>query len=359
MCLLYKQSLHYLIQQHYILSQSWMPSENMLVPLMMFLREVKKFDAISEVQRRFLEYWYWASVFANSYSTASNEVIIRDCTALSQVARDEPIAVRDYFTRLRPIVKESEDLFSYTKRTSIIYRGVLNLLGYEAKGLRDWNSTHIIDTSMQLEDHHIYPKAYINARPNLDLSSSEAEDLLDCVVNRTLIPKGLNVTVGKKPPHTYLMELQQKNPQLSNCLASHLITPELLNDPAWNEMFKLFLDERARSILTLIEKYAIQPAEEMVQRFGNPSIEPSARKLKPRLSEMLERGIIKPGEKVYVKKAPTRFATIIDGNTVEFEGEQMSINTWGQQLTGWSTINIYENVYLERTKQPIERLRGD
>jgi hypothetical protein len=361
-CALYATSLRYLISQHYILSQSWMPSENMIVPLMLFLRQVQRFDAMTEEQRRFIEYWYWASVFSNRYSTASNEVIILDSNALTQVARGERITVRNYFARLRPMVKEADDLYSYTKRTSVIYRGVLNMLGYAASGLHDWNSTHRIDTSMRLEDHHIYPRAYIDSRPQLDLDQAEAEELRDCVVNRTLIPKGLNVKVGKKPPQTYLAELQAHNSHLADCLGSHLIPSDLITDPTWNEMFKTFLEERAGKIFGLMERYAIAPADEMAQRFGSATSEatsPARNNHKARLRDLLSTGLVQAGERVFVRSHPDHFATIVDGNTVEFEGQRLSINMWGQQITGWISINIYEHICLERTGQTLDSLRGE
>ena len=111
-CALYTESLHYLASQHYILSQEWMPSENMIIPLMMFRRQVGGFNKINEDQRAFVEYWYWASIFSNRYSSASNEVIIGDSTALIQVARGEKIKDRSYFARMRSRVTEADDLYS-------------------------------------------------------------------------------------------------------------------------------------------------------------------------------------------------------------------------------------------------------
>lgn len=144
-CKLYAESLQYLANQHYILSQSWMPSENMVIPVMMFLRQIKSFDRMNEEQRQFLEYWYWASVFSNRYSGSSNETIITDSTVLRQIARGEKITVLNYFMRLRPLITEPSDLFSYTKKSSAIYRGILNLLGYDAKGLKDWTNTQTLN----------------------------------------------------------------------------------------------------------------------------------------------------------------------------------------------------------------------
>ncbi len=358
-CDLYARTLHYLASQHYILSQDWMPSENMVIPLMIFLREIGGFDAMNEEQRRFIEFWYWASIFANRYSSATNEVIITDCGVLTQIARDEQIATRGYFIRLRSLITEPEDLFSYTKRASATYRGILNLLGYAAQGLKDWNSTHTIDISMRLEDHHIYPRAYIASGPELDIDQAEAEQLVDCVANRTLIPKLLNIRIGKRPPGDYLTEKQKKNSELATCLASHLIPPAILTESTWNSCFSLFLDERATAIFALIERYAIIPATEMAARYGRQVETDSNGQTphRPRLKDMLADGRIKIGDWLYIQKCADKRAQVVSGGVVEFEGQQMLINTWGQQVTGWLSINIYQSVYLERTGEPLENLR--
>jgi hypothetical protein len=361
-CSLYTESLNYLTSQSYILSQDWMPFENMIIPLMMFRRQIKGFDQVNEEQRTFLEYWYWASIFANRYSAASNEVIVMDSTALIQVAKGEQITARAYFTRLRPLVTEPDDLFSYTKKSSAIYRGILNLLGYAAKGLMDWNSTQKIDVTMRLEDHHIYPRAYISSAPSLDIDQGEAEQLVDCVVNRTLIPKLLNIHVGKKPPQVYLSELQQKvNPQLASCLPGHLIPVDMITEPIWNECFKLFLEDRAKEIFTLIHRYAALPASDMAARFSSQSDsgDDSFEDRWERLKDMLADGRVQVNDRVFVRKQPDRFATIIDGENVDFEGRRMLVNAWGQLMTGWPSINIYDSVILERTDQPLKNLRKE
>jgi hypothetical protein len=266
--LFYKGSIDFLVNQHFVLNRNWLPSENMVIPLMVFLSHVKGFDRIDEARRKFLEFWFWASVFANRYSTSSNEVIIADSHALSQVAQGRRIERRDYFTRLRSLVTDPEDLFIYTKRASATYRGVLNLIGYAIRGLRDWKSTQKIDPDKDLDDHHIYPRAYISSGPPLDLEVGEAVQLMDCVVNRTLIPKNLNITIGKRPPQSYLADLKKHNPHLEASLQDHLVPVELVTDPSWNGRFRAFLDIRARAIMGLIERYALEPLKEMEAQHG-------------------------------------------------------------------------------------------
>jgi hypothetical protein len=284
--LFYKDSIDYLVAQHFVLNRNWLPSENMVIPLMVFLSHVKGFDRIDERQRKFLEFWFWSAVFANRYSTSSNEVIISDSNALSQVAQGKRIERRDYFTRLRSLVTDPEDLFIYTKRTSATYRGVLNLIGYAIQGLRDWKSSQKIDPDKDLDDHHIYPRAYIASGPPLDMETGEAVQLMDCVVNRTLIPKNLNVTIGKRPPQAYLSDLKRLNPNLEASLQDHLVPAELVTDPAWNRQFRAFLDVRARSIMGLIERYALEPLREMEARHGavQESDEPAHAGEAPRLA---------------------------------------------------------------------------
>jgi hypothetical protein len=91
---------------------------------------------------------------------------------------------------------------------------------------------------------------------------------MDCVVNRTLIPKNLNIIIGKKPPQSYLSELKKQNPKLDLSLLDHLVPAELATDPAWNQRFGEFLNARARSIMGLIERYALEPLKEMEARHG-------------------------------------------------------------------------------------------
>jgi hypothetical protein len=363
-CTLYAAVLYYLDGQHYILSQEWMPSENMLIPLMIFLREIGgSFDRIGEEQRRFIEFWYWASVFANRYSTATNEVIITDSQALTQIARGERIAARGYFRRLRSLITEPADLYSYTRRASLTYRGVLNLLAFAAGGLHDWSSTQRISlTTSDLDDHHIYPRAYIAARPELDIDGDEAEQLVDCVANRTLIPRRLNIKIGKRAPYDYLNELRtRQNQQLATCLESHLIPTDILTEPIWNELFGEFVADRARKIYALINRYAIAPLSEMSARHGiqgELEADDQERTNGPdRLPGMLADGRIVVGDRVYVAGHPDKLATIVSDNLVDYDGQRFSINTWGQLITGWVSINIYSHVYLERTGKPLGALR--
>ena len=76
-----------------------------------------------------------------------------------------------------------------------------------------------------------------------------------------------------------------------------------------------------------------------------------------RVVDLLEAGLLEPGDAIYTKKAPDLHATIVDARFVEYEGKQWQYNDWGTHVTGWSAINIYPQFILARTGQTLDELR--
>jgi hypothetical protein len=132
-----------------------------------------------------------------------------------------------------------------------------------------------------------------------------------------------------------------------------------VTDETWDIHFKLFLEERAERIFDIIKEYTIERAAEISTRHGMQVSdgEPIKMPAKPRLRDLISTGKVQIGERVFTKKQPYQIATIVDGDTVEYGGERLPINTWGQRMTGWSSISIYNSVYLVRTGRPLKDLR--
>ena len=62
----------------------------------------------------------------------------------------------------------------------------------------------------------------------------------------------------------------------------------------------------------------------------------------PKMNKLIEYGLIHTGDKLYITIHPDNSeATLIDGSTVEYNGEIMRINDWGCKVTGWKSIRIY------------------
>ena len=79
---------------------------------------------------------------------------------------------------------------------------------------------------------------------------------MDCVVNRTLIPKLTNIKVSNKAPSKYLAKIRDENGKLEEALDRHLI-PRGLESGEYDDLYSIFLDDRAVLILSAIKTHVI------------------------------------------------------------------------------------------------------
>lgn len=61
----------------------------------------------------------------------------------------------------------------------------------------------------------------------------------------------------------------------------------------------------------------------------------------PRMQWLMDQGIIKKGDKVYVINHPEKIAEVIDSDNVIYHGQEMSFNKFGCEVTGWKAIQTY------------------
>jgi len=64
----------------------------------------------------------------------------------------------------------------------------------------------------------------------------------------------------------------------------------------------------------------------------------------PRMPKLFEWGLLKKGDKLYIRNRDKEesMAEVIDERFVNYKGYKISYNQWGQEVTGWSAICIYE-----------------
>ncbi|MBB4077995.1 hypothetical protein GGR28_000596 [Lewinella aquimaris] len=307
----YKNALNYLYNNKFVTSQSWIPYENMVIPLMIFSFEngKKNFSTVSEDQAEMLEFWYWSSIYSTRYSRSSNEVIVQDSNALKQLAKIGKIKDRSFFNRLiKYQVTNPDDLQNYNSKRSGIYKGTLNFIAYINGGLIGWENTNALDyNSHNLEDHHVFPKGYIN---NYYKDDEDALSLRDSVVNRTLIPKILNIKVGKKKPSEYLKELEAKNGNLESSLKRHSL-PVDLKSGLYDDFYKDFVEERSKAIYDELDELVFSKKDVTIKKFyQEPSKQGSSRM------------------KIYRTYLGTRFEATFNPQTqkVLFEGSEYTVS---------------------------------
>jgi hypothetical protein len=78
-----------------------------------------------------------------------------------------------------------------------------------------------------------------------------------------------------------------------------------------------------------------------------------------RVTDLMESGLLRPGDKVHTRQHPDQRATVIDAEFVEYKGERWKYNDWGMHINGWAAINVYRQFVLARTGQTLDELRED
>jgi len=77
----------------------------------------------------------------------------------------------------------------------------------------------------------------------------------------------------------------------------------------------------------------------------------------PKMEQLAQWGIIRPGDKVHIRARPSDVAEVIDSKSVRYNDQVMGFNQWGQMVTGWSAINIYEWTFVDGNDKSLDELR--
>lgn len=104
--------------------------------------------------------------------------------------------------------------------------------------------------------------------------------------------------------------------------------------------YSQMLERGEKLINMLVDKCLPAPQVDLskLQVNSRKSVEASL----PKMSKLIEFGLIKPGDKIYVTISPDNSeATLLDDKYVDYRGNRMTLNEWGCKVTGWKSIRIY------------------
>lgn len=79
----------------------------------------------------------------------------------------------------------------------------------------------------------------------------------------------------------------------------------------------------------------------------------------PKLDWMIEQGVIKTGDKIYVISHPNEVAIIEDKKYVNYNGELMTAREFGRKIRGGKVIQIYSTMKLVGCEKTLGELREE
>jgi hypothetical protein len=231
-----------------ILVPSLIPYTTILIPMAaVWASQENTKGADSGTKRIKLLRWFWCSVFGQQYENAPNSQAEKDFSELNSWMNGggEPESVLSFNVEvLRPR--------NVRPKQRAVYRGAMALILHN--GARDFHnrgpitSQLIADKKNPIDDHHIFPRAYLN---KLNITPA----LRDCILNRTYIDRTTNRRLSKRAPSDYFAEIRQKHGAIAtdDLFRSHLL-PTGEDSPLLTDDFDEFISARERALAELVEK---------------------------------------------------------------------------------------------------------
>jgi hypothetical protein len=237
-----------------VLTGKWLPYAYMLVPMAALWKEhLDQHGPNAGGNRLHLKQWFWCAALNARYDRAANSQAAKDFVELRRWFGGgvPPEAVEEFSFdagRLRAI----------TPRQQSVYKALMSLI--LRRGVSDFHMgatlTAATIAARAVDDHHVFPKAYLNPS---DQPPTQPTELVDSILNRTMIDRITNIRIGKRAPSDYLAEVRNEFEaaglaiSFEDLLATHLM-PGDTEAAVWTDDFAAFAQSRQELLATEIER---------------------------------------------------------------------------------------------------------
>ncbi len=218
------------------------PVADIIPTLAIILSSPNYVDSVEN--RSKLERWYWRAVFSEYFSSATDTKAARAAKEWTDPENGWLVNDANAPTSVSGFELSKGILDGAARANNTVYRGVLCML--LSKGVLDFGKSRTpitLDLTSQIEDHHIYPKAFLSPY-------NIKGDLANTVLNRTPLLASTNKAIGNDAPHVYGQNQKTLGQKLSRSdLEGHCISDEIFFTPFTEEIYKAFLENRKSQLM--------------------------------------------------------------------------------------------------------------
>ncbi|WP_082761295.1 hypothetical protein [Clostridium sp. ATCC 25772] len=108
-----------------------------------------------------------------------------------------------------------------------------------------------------------------------------------------------------------------------------------------------------------LEDFYVEVDSKTVSKYKSKNDTSITRTILPGTDKLFQWGIIKSGNILVIKNRDNSEATVIDSKYVNFKGEKLTFNKWGQKVTGWSSIRIYDWAMIKDNNKTLHEMRQE
>lgn len=254
-----------ILQEERIFVSRDLPYSTQLIPLSVLCTILADSNKIKVTNiKDKIKQWYWCGVFGELYGSANETRYVNDVVGVMEWINDDakvPKTVQEsYFNPVR--------LLGLQTRLSAAYKGIMALI--LKNHCQDFISGREMDFTVykaeNIDIHHVFPKDYCEKQ-------GYSKTKWNSIVNKTPITYSTNREIGGVAPSKYLSKIETKGQVTSPVLNKYLESHWLDVDYCRNDDFEKFIIERAKMLLSAIEKATgkVIPgkdSEEVISNFG-------------------------------------------------------------------------------------------
>ncbi|MBN1168410.1 DUF262 domain-containing protein [Candidatus Woesebacteria bacterium] len=232
-----------------VFDKKWMPYPPLLPVLSSVLYLIDKNNYNNSAYKA-IKKWYWGSVFGERYQSAVESKTTSDFREISRYLSGEEVSIK-LFTEIDANITLNE-LYEVksVNRINSIYKGVMNLLAINQA--RDFLLHDSIEFH-ELDDHHIFPKAYLAKIKDEEDQVKYKDNLINTIVNKTLISYSTNRKISKKKPSDYVKDNNLiVQASVKSILKRHFINQEAYEAMCMND-YEKFVNERSNVLVKKIK----------------------------------------------------------------------------------------------------------
>ena len=237
-------ALKELKDEYGVISKTGIPYITMLPPLAAMLYNLDANSKSIEYanNHKIIKQWYWYSVFSQRYDAATDTRSVEDLKKIILCIRnDKPM------NHIQNFNFDANELRSIENRNNAIYKGIMCLLLKNgASDFYNWKENKNIE---KLDDHHVFPSAY--------LKNKNIDEFKNSILNKTLISSKTNKEIGSSDPAKYLLKIKNtaryknRENEFYELLKRHKLIRNS-SSPIFSNQFNKFLEERQKLLDELI-----------------------------------------------------------------------------------------------------------
>ncbi len=240
----YKMARKFLFSQ-YVFRQRDLPYTTQLIPLAAICAVIGKSVFDHPKTREILSQWFWCGILGEMYGGANETRYANDIEDLVAAIRHQSSQNRTINSALFSATR----LISLQTRNSAAYKGIMALVYREQ--CRDFVKGTTMDIVKSMDEspdiHHIFPEVHCTKQ-------GYKREYWNSIVNKTPLLPESNRSIGGYAPSVYSKNVL-KNADINEQTYRERVESHLINyDYFINDDFNSYFIDRAKSILTVIEK---------------------------------------------------------------------------------------------------------